>query len=154
MPTLERGDHRFAAGLDHHCDAVQRRDDLRRRHGDRVVITTSPATISLSGGTIPAGGSCTITVNVIARNQRRRRTPPSPAPTVAAALTPPRGTDGPRSSPPSPLQTGGALSKAFSPWGPIAVSGTSTLTMVSNFNQTTLSPITFTDTLPAGTRAE
>ncbi|MFO1311766.1 MAG: hypothetical protein U1F41_06815 [Burkholderiales bacterium] len=111
----------------------------------------SPATISLSGGTIPAGGSCTITVQVIARNPNAAQNGAVTNTVAAGALTTAEGATSPQFTANITVQTGGALTKAFSPAGPIAVGGTSTLTItVSNFNQTTLSPITFTDTLPAG----
>ncbi|MFO1305774.1 MAG: hypothetical protein U1F54_18760 [Burkholderiales bacterium] len=112
---------------------------------------TSPATISLSGGTIPASGSCTIRVNVIARNPNAAQNAAVTNTVAAGALTTAEGATSPQFTANITVQTGGALSKAFSPAGPIAIGGTSTLTItVSNFNQTTLSPITFTDTLPAG----
>ncbi|MCC6194444.1 MAG: DUF11 domain-containing protein, partial [Burkholderiales bacterium] len=112
---------------------------------------TSPATISLAGGTIPAGpgGVCTITVNVIARNPAAAFDNNVTNSVPAGALATAEGATSPAFNAPIRVQTGAALTKAFAPTS-VAVGGSATLTItVRNFNQTTLSPITFTDTLPA-----
>ncbi len=113
---------------------------------------TNPATVTLSGGTIPASGSCTITVSVIARNPAAVQNGNVTNTIPAGALTTAEG-----ATTISPInaainvQTGGRLTKAFVPTGPIPVGGSSLLRItVSNYNQTTLAPITFTDSLPAG----
>ncbi|HEY7945643.1 MAG TPA: hypothetical protein VIH15_14160 [Casimicrobiaceae bacterium] len=110
---------------------------------------SNPATIALSAGTIPASGSCTMTVDVVARNPNAP-TNGNQANTIAAgALTTTQGATNPAISANINVQTGGQVTKAFAPT-PIAPNGASNLTItVTNFDSTALSPITFTDTLPA-----
>ncbi|MGH8850912.1 MAG: beta strand repeat-containing protein [Casimicrobiaceae bacterium] len=109
----------------------------------------NPATITLSGGTIPANGSCTMIVDVVARNPNAL-TNGNQANTIAVgALTTTEGATNPAVSANINVQAGGQVTKAFAPT-PIAPNGASNLTItVTNFNSIKLEPIAFTDTLPA-----
>ena len=107
---------------------------------------TNPATIALSGGTIPAGGSCTLSVNVVARSPTAAQNGNVTNTVPVGALTTTEGATSPAFSGNVLVQTGAAVSKTFSP-NPIPSGGTaSTMTItLTNFNQTTLAPIDFTD---------
>ncbi|HKW79455.1 MAG TPA: hypothetical protein VJQ49_00470, partial [Casimicrobiaceae bacterium] len=114
---------------------------------------SNPATIALSGGTIPANGSCTIKVDVVARNPNALTNANQTNTIAAGALTTTEGATSPAISASINVQTGGQVAKAFAPT-PIAPGGASNLTItVTNFNASALSPITFTDTLPATIQA-
>jgi uncharacterized repeat protein (TIGR01451 family) len=114
---------------------------------------TSPATIALTGGTIPANGSCTLAVDVVARNPNALVNGNQTNTIAAGALTTTQGVTSPAISANINVQTGGSVAKAFAPT-PIAPNGASTLTVtVTNFNSTALTPITFTDTFPAAITA-
>ncbi len=115
----------------------------------------NPATIALSAGTIPANGSCTLFVDVVARNPDALLNANQTNTIVAGALTTTEGATSPAISANIDVQTGASVTKAFAPT-PIGPGGTSTLTItVTNLNVTSvtpppppLTPITFTDTLP------
>ncbi len=110
---------------------------------------SNPATIALSAGTIPANGSCTMTVDVVARNPNAPINGNQANTIAAGALTTPRAPPTRRSRPTSTCRPARQVTKAFAPT-PIAPNGASNLTItVTNFDSTALSPITFTDTLPA-----
>jgi uncharacterized repeat protein (TIGR01451 family) len=114
---------------------------------------SNPATIALSGGTIPANGSCTISVAVVARNPNALTNGNSANAIAAGALTTTEGATSPAISANVNVQTGAQVAKAFAP-ALIAPNGSSTLTItVTDFNATALSPITFTDTLPGAITA-
>jgi uncharacterized repeat protein (TIGR01451 family) len=109
---------------------------------------TNPATIALSGGTIPANGSCTLFVNVVARNPNALTNGNQTNTIAAGALTTTQGATNSAIAANINVQTGGSVAKAFAPT-PIAPGGASNLTItVTNFNTSALSPITFTDTFP------
>ena len=109
---------------------------------------TSPATIALSGGTIPASGFCTLAVDVVARNPNALVNGNQTNTIAAGALTTAQGVTSPAITANINVQTGGSLAKAFAPT-PIAPNGASTLTFtVTNFNSTVLTGIGFTDNLP------
>ena len=110
---------------------------------------TNPATIALSGGTIPANGSCILFVDVVARNPDALTNGNQTNTIVAGALTTDQGATNSSIAANINVQTGGSLVKAFAP-NTIAANGSSNLTItVTNFNATALTPITFTDTFPA-----
>ena len=113
---------------------------------------TSPATLALAGGTIPANGSCTIAVDVVARNPLIFQDVNTATNTIPVnALTTTEGARSPAISAGIRVQTGASITKSFSP-NPIPPGGTTVSTMtivVNNWNATPLTPITFTDTFPA-----
>ena len=113
----------------------------------------NPATIALSGGTLPANGSCTLSVSVVARNPDALLNGNQTNSVAAGALTTTEGATSSAFSANIDVQTGGSVAKAFSP-NLIAPNGTSNLTItVTNFNASALTPITFTDTFPASITA-
>ena len=110
---------------------------------------SNPATIALSGGTIPANGSCTLFVDVVARNPNALTNANQTNTIAAGALATTEGATNSAIAANINVQTGGSVAKAFSP-NIIAAGGTSNLTItVTNLNASALTPITFTDTLPA-----
>jgi uncharacterized repeat protein (TIGR01451 family) len=110
---------------------------------------TNPATIALSGGTLPANGSCTLFVDVVARNPDTLTNGNQANTIPAGALTTTEGATSPAITASIDVQTGASVAKAFAPT-PIAPNGASAMTItVTNFNETILTPITFTDTFPA-----
>ncbi|MFO1322819.1 MAG: hypothetical protein U1F15_02035 [Burkholderiales bacterium] len=114
---------------------------------------TNPATIALAGGTIPANGSCTITVQVVARNPTTFQNSAVTNTIPAGALTTAEGATSPQIQANVTVQTGASLTKAYSP-ATVAPGGTSTLTITfNNFTTTTLSPIDFNDAWGAGASA-
>ncbi len=117
------------------------------------VSAASLANVTLaSGAQIPASGACTIKVDVIARTPNTATNAASTNTIAAGTLKTIEGPTSPAISADITVQTGGALTKAFSPTT-IPVGGTtpSTLTItVTNFNDSALAPITFTDNLPVG----
>ncbi|HEX8012782.1 MAG TPA: hypothetical protein VF814_17900 [Casimicrobiaceae bacterium] len=109
---------------------------------------SNPATIALSGATIPANGSCTFFVDVVARNPDALTNGNQTNTIAAGTLTTTEGATNSAIAANIDVQTGARVAKAFSP-SLIAPGGASTLTItVTNFNATVLSPITFTDTFP------
>ena len=146
------GDHRYAARRRSRSPRRRtRRPPAAQASATASAPATNPATIALTGGTIPANGSCTITVQVIARNPNavangnfdqhdpRRRADHDararPARRSPRNINVQTGARSPSRSRRTTVPAGGAAS---------------TMTHhVSNFNQTTLTPITFTDTWAA-----
>ncbi|MDO5624576.1 MAG: hypothetical protein Q4G71_07805 [Pseudomonadota bacterium] len=105
----------------------------------------------VTGGTIPALGSCTLTFNV---------TPVDPNAYLSANLDNTIAVGGVTAdnggrntaafSGRVNLRTGAQIVKSFDA-NPVNHNGTSTFRLeIRNFNSTTLTPITFTDNLPAG----
>ena len=117
------------------------------------VSAAAPANVTLAtGAQIPASGACTIKVDVIARTPNTATNANSTNTIAAGALKTVEGPTSPAISTTILVQTGGALTKTFNP-ATIPAGGTtpSTLTItVTNFNDSILSPVTFTDSLPAG----
>ena len=111
--------------------------------GGTATAANGGGSVALTGGTIPAGGSCTITVDV----------------TSAAANSYVNTTGNVSGSEGTSLGGGTAtltvlnrptISKVFAPTS-IPINGTSTLTItLSNSNSTPLTSATFTDTYPSG----
>ena len=115
-----------------------------------VTGASGAASVGLSGATIPANGSCTITVNVTTAtpntffNNNVTNTIP------AGNLTSTQGVTNTVISGVIRVQTSAQVTKAFAPT-PIFTGQTSVLTItLNNFNTTAMTPLTFTDTLPAG----
>ena len=118
--------------------------------GGTFVPVAGAKSVTLSGGTIPAGGSCNVRFDVVAES------PTSSAQSNITNLIPAGAVtsfEGPTNSSFSAAitrQTGGALVKSFSP-GTIDNNGTSLMTItVRNYNASAQSGIGFTDNLPAG----
>lgn len=108
-------------------------------------VTTGAGSVALTGGTIPAGSSCTITVDVTSS------TPGTWTNTIAAAgLTTSVGASDAAASALLTVFASPSLAKTFAP-GTIAVGGTSTLTVtLTNPNASAATGAAFTDTFPAG----
>jgi uncharacterized repeat protein (TIGR01451 family) len=100
--------------------------------------------VSFSGGTIAASGTCTVTVNVTATTGGSKVN-------TTGSVTSTNGGTGNTGSSTLAVVSPPILSKAFSP-NPIAVGGVSTLTFtITNPNAgTALTGVAFTDTFPAG----
>ncbi len=123
---------------------------------DGAGTSLDPADTSFrtTGGSLPAGGSCTVTVRV--------RVPASAATTAparngnvtnsigAGAVTTAQGVTNPAFSRQIIIQSGAEIGKAFSP-SPVLLGGASTLTLtLRNFNLADITNTTFTDTMPGG----
>lgn len=119
--------------------------------GGAVTAVAGSSTVTLTGGAIPANGTCTVTVDVTAADggtyvnalavgalETTNGSNVAPAVATVTVLTP--GAD----TPP-------VISKAFSP-ATINAGGTSTLTITLNNTQSDAATLTapFTDTLPSG----
>lgn len=117
-------------------------------------VATGASSATLSGGTIPANGSCTIKFDVVAVNPNVyvdgnvANTVP-----IGALATAQGVTNAAAFVANVRLQTGARVEKSFAPT-PITTGGTSTLTVtVRNFNATPLAgSIAFTDNLPGTMR--
>ncbi|MBI5444395.1 MAG: DUF11 domain-containing protein, partial [Deltaproteobacteria bacterium] len=106
-----------------------------------------------TGGSLAAGGSCTVTVQVrvraseanVARNGAVTNTIGTGTVTTAEGVTTNANINGAVT-----VQTGANVAKAFAP-GTVTVGGTSTLTLtLRNFNLTAISPADLLDAMPAG----
>ncbi len=110
--------------------------------------TFSPASgntsVSFSGGTIAASGTCTVTVNVTATTGGSKVN-------TTGSVTSTNGGTGNTGTDTLSVVSPPSLAKAFSP-NPIAVGGVSTLTFtITNPNAgTALTGVAFTDSFPAG----
>jgi uncharacterized repeat protein (TIGR01451 family) len=100
--------------------------------------------VSFSGGTIAASGTCTVTVNVTATTGGSKVN-------TTGSVTSTNGGTGNTGTSTLAVVSPPILSKAFSP-NPIAVGGVSTLTFtITNPNAgSSLTGVAFTDTFPAG----
>jgi uncharacterized repeat protein (TIGR01451 family) len=100
--------------------------------------------VSFSGGTIAASGTCTVTVNVTATTAGDKAN-------TTGNVTSTNGGTGNSGTDTLAVVSPPAIAKAFSP-NPIAVGGVSTLTFtITNPNAgTALTGVAFTDTFPAG----
>ena len=115
-------------------------------------VGTGANTATLTGGTIPANGSCTIKFDVVAANPNVYVDGNVANTIPIGALSTTQGvTNAVAFAANVRLQTGARVEKVFAPT-PITTGGTSTLTVtVRNFNTTPLvGSIAFTDTFPAG----
>lgn len=112
--------------------------------GGTVAAVAGGGTVALSGGTIPASGTCTVTVTVTA-NYTGTNAIPAGGLTVNGGGSNAVAASATLSVNPAPV-----VNKSFSP-STIARNGTSTLTVtVQNNNNATMTGVTFTDTYPAG----
>ena len=119
--------------------------------GGTVTANTVAGTGTLSGGTIPGSGSCTIKLDVIAAQPNVYFIANTVLTLPASAITDDQGvTNSAAINTAIGVQTGARVDKSFSP-NPIPSGGISTLTLtINNFNYSALSPIGLTDTLPSG----
>src|SRR4029079_7079204 len=102
------------------------------------------ASLSFSGGTIAAGGTCTVTVNVTATTSGAKIN-------TTGNVTSTNGGTGNTGTDTLSVVAPPSIAKAFSP-NPISVGGVSTLSFtITNPNAgTALTGVAFTDTFPAG----
>lgn len=109
-----------------------------------VTAAANGASVALSGATIPANGSCTVTVTVTAFNTGTN-TIPIGGLTVSGGASNTNAASAILDVNPAPV-----VSKNFSP-ASIARNGTSTLTItVQNNNNAAMTGVAFTDNYPAG----
>jgi uncharacterized repeat protein (TIGR01451 family) len=109
---------------------------------------STTAAVSISGATIPANGSCTFSVDVVAASPNAFFNNNVTNSIAAGALTSDQSVSNSAFSSTVRVQTGAQVTKAFSP-NPILSGAQSTLTITfANFNASPLAPINFTDTLP------
>jgi CSLREA domain-containing protein/uncharacterized repeat protein (TIGR01451 family) len=118
--------------------------------GGTVIATAAGGSVSLSGGTIPATSSCTVTVDVTS-NTAGSYTNTIP---IGAVTTTQGGTNAAAAT--ATLSVSGAVvppsvSKSFTPNTIASGSGASTLKItLSNPNSTVIAGVSLTDTYPAG----
>ncbi len=114
--------------------------------GGTVTATAGGGSVALSGGTVPANGSCTVTVNVTGN------TPGAQANTipVGAGISTNAGANNAAANATLTVVARPAVAKAYSP-SEIGSGGASTLTItLSNANAATaITGVAFTDTQPA-----
>jgi uncharacterized repeat protein (TIGR01451 family) len=112
--------------------------------GGTVTAAAGSGSIALSGGSIPASGSCTVRVNV-------RGTSPGAKTNTSGAVTSIEGGTGDTATASVIVALPPTLTKAFNP-SPVRVGATTTLTFtLTNPNTTTpLTGVTFADPLPLG----
>lgn len=116
--------------------------------GGTVTATAGSSSLSLSGGSIAASGSCTISVDLTATHTTVVDT--NVASTIAASnITTLQGiTNTSAISGTIRAQSGAQIAKAFSP-ATITAGGTSTLTLtLRNFNANAITSADFTDAMP------
>jgi uncharacterized repeat protein (TIGR01451 family) len=118
--------------------------------GGTVTPNTTVGTGTLSGGTIPANGNCTIAFDVIAAQPNIYYYATPLIVLAVGAITDDQGiTNSTTINAGVGVQTGSRVDKSFLPTSIIS-GGTSTLTLtIHNLNYSTLSPINLTDTLPS-----
>ena len=114
--------------------------------GGAVTAAANGGSVALTGGTIPANGSCTVTVNVTSTvSGSYTNTIPIGGLTTANA-----GSNAAASSATLQVLNRPTLTKSFTP-GSTQAGGTSVLTLtLTNSNTTAISGADFTDTYPAG----
>jgi uncharacterized repeat protein (TIGR01451 family) len=118
--------------------------------GGTVTLTSTSA--ALSGGTIPANGSCNFTFPVIAAPVTTAMNANATNSIAASALTTTQGVTNSAFSNTIRVQKAASIAKGFSP-STIVSGGTSVMTVtINNFNASTISSIGFTDTLPGTMR--
>jgi LPXTG-site transpeptidase (sortase) family protein len=111
--------------------------------GGTITATAGSSSISLTGATIAAGGSCTFSVDVMGSTAGTKNN--------AVTVSSTNGGTGNTANASITVVTPPSISKSFSPT-PIAAGGTSTLTLtITNSNAgTALNGVAFSDTLPGG----
>lgn len=120
--------------------------------GGTVTAASLGLTLALSGGSLPANGSCAIEADIVARNANT--TPADANSTNSIAINGVTSAQGVRNAAAISgvlrVQKAAQVAKAFAPTT-IPAGGVSTLTItLRNFNSTAISNFTFTDAMPAG----
>ena len=111
--------------------------------GGTVSATSGSGTISLANGSIPALGSCTVSVNVTA-------SPAGSYPNTASAVSSLLGSGSPSNTATLFVTAPATIAKSFNPTT-ILANGTSTMSFViNNPNGMPLTGMAFTDNFPAG----
>src|SRR5581483_1283233 len=115
--------------------------------GGTATAAAGGNSVSMSGGTIPASGSCTVTVSVTSSTGGSY---PNTVP-VGAVTFPTGGYNGVASNTATlTVMSPPVVTKAFGP-NPIVQNGTSLLAItLSNSNATAITGVAFTDTYPGG----
>ncbi|WP_257385962.1 DUF11 domain-containing protein [Tahibacter caeni] len=115
-----------------------------------VTLNTAAGTGTLSGGTIPANGSCTITFDIVEAAPNTATNTTSSISIAASNLTSAQGITNNAISGAISTIAGGRVAKSFSPVS-IASGETSTLTLrLDNLNAAAIAPVDLVDALPAG----
>lgn len=116
-----------------------------------VTLNAAAGTGTLSGGTIPANGNCQIVFSIFAAQPNNFNNGNTSITVAASSITDDQGvTNTGAITSLIGVQTGARITKAFSP-STIVSGATSTLTLtISNYNASTLTPITVADSLPTG----
>ncbi len=126
--------------------------NLANTCGGTVTAAGSGTSVGLSGGTIAAGSSCTISVDVVARNPNT--TPFNGTATNSIASTGVTSTLGATNtaaiSGSVVVQTAATVTEAFSPTSIVAGTNSNLTLTLSNFNATAISGFSFSDALPVG----
>jgi uncharacterized repeat protein (TIGR01451 family) len=126
--------------------------NLANTCGGTVTAVGSGTSVALSGGSIPAGGSCAISVDVLARNPNT--TPFNGTATNNIAATGVTSTLGATNiaaiSGSVVVQTAAVIAEAFSPTSIIAGTNSNLTLTLSNFNATSISGFSFANALPTG----
>jgi hypothetical protein len=119
--------------------------------GGTVTAVAGATGVSLSGGSLAAGtSSCTITVNVTGITPGIQTNNTSQGTASVSGTTVTVGTSSAKLTVNAPSPVPPVIAKSFSDAN-VPVFGTTTLTfLITNPNATTLSGITYTDTLPVG----
>jgi uncharacterized repeat protein (TIGR01451 family) len=118
--------------------------------GGMLTANAGTGTVTLAGGSISAGSSCTVTFGVTAANPNAFFNANVTNQLAAGAVTTFEGAINNAMSVTLRVQTGAQVVKAFAP-STINSGQASTLTVtVNNFNATALSTLGFVDALPAG----
>ena len=121
--------------------------------GSSGSLDPADTSFRVAGGSLAAGGTCTVTVQVrvraseanVARNGTVTNTIGTGTVTTAEGVTTTANISGTVT-----VQTGARVDKGFSP-GTVTVGGTSTLTLtLRNYNLTAISPADLVDVMPAG----
>ena len=118
--------------------------------GGTLTAVAGGTSVQLSGGTVPANGSCAVTFQIVTPDPTTAVNAARTNQLAANTVTSTQGVKNSAISGNVTVQTGAAVAKAFSPTT-IASGGTASLTLtISNFNATALGNIALTDTFPAG----
>jgi uncharacterized repeat protein (TIGR01451 family) len=126
--------------------------NLANSCGGTVSALAAATSVSLSAGNIPAAGSCTISVDVVARNANTVPFNGAVTNTIAAGgVTSTLGaTNAAAISGSITVQTGAVVTKAFSPASVVAGTNSTLTLTLSNYNASAIGAIAFSDAMPTG----
>jgi uncharacterized repeat protein (TIGR01451 family) len=126
--------------------------NLANSCGGTVSALAAATSVVLSAGSISAAGSCTISVDVVARNPNTVPFNGAVTNTIAAGgVTSTLGaTNAAAISGSITVQTGATVAKAFSPASVVAGTNSTLTLTLSNYNASAISTIAFSDAMPAG----